>query len=735
MKISIIVAVYNKEKYLSKCLESLLSQTLSDIEIICLDDCSTDNSLAVLKSYAKKDSRIKVIEFNKNSGQGLTRNKALDIALGEFVMMVDGDDWLEPDACEKAYKQITKNQNDMVYFACNNYYEDLNKSETSLRNILPFEKEFGNPAIKLSEINTPFIQGGETCFLIYRRTFLNNNNIRYSQDERIGEDLPFLVKAMVCSDTVSIITDALYNRRMHKNSCSFTCINRWEDLFTAREKAFQIITTNAENKECFLKAFYIYYINSILYWYKRYSKVDKSLKKPFYNKMRNKFLKINESFNIELIKDYIKYDKFKEVLEGKKFKIFETSSDEKYLTITILGIKIKTSKSHLKTVDLRYKQTIERIKASAKNKKIRVAFYVNDSKWICQNLYDLMLKSEHYEPFILVGKNDVEYGHFEYQTKEDISALYNYYKSRNMEVYSAYDFEKNEYIPLDKFNPDIIFYSRQWKVPKIHNILETSKFALTCYVPYFISNSPIKLETGSNFHNLLWKYYVINKELKNEYKKVMKNQGKNLEIVGYPELDTYLTPSPAKKKYTIYAPHWSVGGDTPLNYATFEQNGKFILKFAKQHPELNWIFKPHPALKGKLIESGLMNDNEVENYYNEWDLIGQKYEGPDYFDLFKQSKVLITDCGSFLTEYMPTKNPVILLKSKSAKPYNFLAKKVTKYYYKASNLKELSSLFDEILLNEKDTYKIKRLKMLKSLKLVTNASQNIINNLNKTFGL
>lgn len=215
----------------------------------------------------------------------------------------------------------------------------------------------------------------------------------------------------------------------------------------------------------------------------------------------------------------------------------------------------------------------------------------------------------------------------------------------------------------------------------------------------------------------------------------MKNRGKNLEAVGYPELDTYLKPTEYDKKYIIYAPHWSVGGDTPLNYATFEWNNKFILDFAKQHPELNWVFKPHPALKGKLIESGLMSDKEVENYYNQWNLIGQKYEGPDYFELFKQSKVLITDCGSFLAEYMPTKNPVILLKSKSAKSYNFLAKKVTKYYYKASHLKELSSLFDEILLNEKDTYKIKRLKMLKSLKLVTNASQNIINNLNKTFGL
>lgn len=346
-----------------------------------------------------------------------------------------------------------------------------------------------------------------------------------------------------------------------------------------------------------------------------------------------------------------------------------------------------------------------------------------------------MAANDSYEPFIIIGKNDVELGHFEYQTKENILALYDYFKTRGMKVYLAYDFEKYKYIPLDKFKPDIIFYSRQWKIPQIHNILETSKFALTCYVPYFISNSPAKLEAGSDFHNKLWRYYILNNDLKTEYSKVMKNHGKNLKVVGYPELDTYLHPSDKEKKYTIYAPHWSVGADTPLNYATFEQNGNFILDFAKQHPELNWIFKPHPALKSKLISSKIMSKSEVEEYYTSWDLLGMKYEGPDYFDLFKQSKVLITDCGSFLTEYMPTTNPVILLHSNSAKNYNFLAKKVTKYYYKANNLKELTKLFEEILLEGNDYYKVKRLEILDKLKLITNASQNIIDDLNKTFKL
>ncbi len=127
-KISIIIPVYNVEKYLSKCIDSLVAQTLNDIEIICVDDESPDNSATVIEEYAKKDSRIKLIS-QKNTGASGARNSALKIARGQYILFVDGDDWIENDACEVLYDIAVKNDTDVVMFACMLEYKNntLNK--------------------------------------------------------------------------------------------------------------------------------------------------------------------------------------------------------------------------------------------------------------------------------------------------------------------------------------------------------------------------------------------------------------------------------------------------------------------------------------------------------------------------------------------------------------------------------------------------------------------------------
>ena len=99
-KISVIVPVYKVEKFLPKCLESLINQTLKDIEIICINDGSPDNSLKILEEYAKKDSRIKIIN-QKNAGPSVARNNGMSAASGEYIGFVDSDDWIDLDFYEK----------------------------------------------------------------------------------------------------------------------------------------------------------------------------------------------------------------------------------------------------------------------------------------------------------------------------------------------------------------------------------------------------------------------------------------------------------------------------------------------------------------------------------------------------------------------------------------------------------------------------------------------------------
>ncbi len=744
-KVSIIIPVYNVEKYLRECLDSALGQTLKDIEVICVNDCSTDGSLEILREYASKDDRLKIIDFSENQGPSITRNTALDVAKGDYIMFLDSDDWLELSACEEAYNQIHKNGNDFVFFDCREYLQKAKKFIAGDK-LDVLRRYAHDPNLRLQDIKTPFISGCQIWFKIYRKSFLNENNIRFPS-EHFGEDCVFFIKTLACCKSMSVLDKQLYNYRVFdKSLTTVSAVKYLDDLFTTKEKALDIVL-KFKHKEALLKIFIPYCVNSTLYWYKCWSKQNFRVRKTIYNKTRVLFKSLDEVYGLENYKDFINYKVASSFLKyswerrliRESFKSIVSYSDDgrNHKVLTVLGAKLKL---RIKSFDVEYQSCskkyakhIKRIKQVAKTRKIRVGFYVNDVRWKCQNLYDWMEKSEHFEPFMIVSRT-IKALKYESQNEQELNELYSFFVDKGMKTYLAYDFSTETAIPLDTFEPDIIFYSRQWGVDNNHAIHITSEHSLTCYVPYFISNSPADFESESRFYNTLWRYYVINEDLKDEYSKTMSNKGKNLKVVGHPCIDGYLKEETLEKKYTIYAPHWSLHSKN-LNYATFEWNGKYILEYAKQHPEMNWVFKPHPVLKIRLLECGIMSEQEIEDYYNEWAKIGIKYEGPEYLQLFKESKVLITDCGSFLAEYMPTKNPVILLRSANATPYNFLAQKVTKYYYHAHNLDDVKVLFEEVLVKGLDKNREKRLEMLDNLKLVTDATQNIIADFNKEFDL
>ena len=125
-KISIIVPVYNVEKYLHQCMDSLVNQTLSDIEIICVNDETPDNSLEILNEYASKDSRVKVIS-QKNTGLSGARNTGMKYVTGEYIMFIDSDDWLDIDTCELAYSEAEKESADAVLWAYMREFGDHQK--------------------------------------------------------------------------------------------------------------------------------------------------------------------------------------------------------------------------------------------------------------------------------------------------------------------------------------------------------------------------------------------------------------------------------------------------------------------------------------------------------------------------------------------------------------------------------------------------------------------------------
>ena len=124
-KVSIIIPVYNVEKYISECLDSCINQTLQDIEIIIVDDCGSDKSIDIVKEYAKKDSRIKIIYNKQNQGPFVSRNNAAIKASGEYLLCLDSDDFLDLKACEIAYNATKDGYYDIVKFNAYNYDRNI----------------------------------------------------------------------------------------------------------------------------------------------------------------------------------------------------------------------------------------------------------------------------------------------------------------------------------------------------------------------------------------------------------------------------------------------------------------------------------------------------------------------------------------------------------------------------------------------------------------------------------
>lgn len=129
-KVSIIVPVYNVEKYLKKCLNSLINQTLIDIEIICVNDGSTDNSEKILQQFAKQDSRVKILS-QQNKGQSVARNVAIENATGDYLGFVDSDDWVDLDYFEKLYNRAKEFECDIAcagFKRCGKFINSIRKS-------------------------------------------------------------------------------------------------------------------------------------------------------------------------------------------------------------------------------------------------------------------------------------------------------------------------------------------------------------------------------------------------------------------------------------------------------------------------------------------------------------------------------------------------------------------------------------------------------------------------------
>ena len=217
-KVSIVIPVYNTEKYLCQCLDSVINQTLTDFEIICVDDGSTDESPSILSNYEKRDSRFKVIS-QSNKGPGTARNIGMNQASGEYLIFLDSDDWFELDFLSKLVETCEIHQSDISI--CRSVEFDTETGKESPSNwmlkteLLPSKKTVFSP----EEAATVLFQFtyGMAWDKLYRRSFLMNEGISFPNLKN-SEDLAFVFPTLLAAKRIAVIEKVLVHHRINRSS-------------------------------------------------------------------------------------------------------------------------------------------------------------------------------------------------------------------------------------------------------------------------------------------------------------------------------------------------------------------------------------------------------------------------------------------------------------------------------------------------------------------------------------
>ncbi|NBH82433.1 glycosyltransferase [bacterium C-53] len=233
IKVSVVMPVYNAEKYLEQTLDCLVNQTMKEMEIICVDDGSTDQSCNILKKYAQIDSRI-TIYYQKNSGAGIARNLGIQHATGEYLSILDSDDVFELDMLESAYRKAKIDEVDICVFKMDMFAEEVEKRYpwhlSILKSQLPDFEPFTYKDIS-ENIFRVFV--GWTWDKLFRRQFVIENKL-FFQDLRTTNDMFFTYTALVRASKICILNKTLVHQRINlKNSLSATREKSWNCFYIA----------------------------------------------------------------------------------------------------------------------------------------------------------------------------------------------------------------------------------------------------------------------------------------------------------------------------------------------------------------------------------------------------------------------------------------------------------------------------------------------------------------------
>ena len=283
-KISIVLPVYNVEPYLRQCLDSVVNQTMRELQIICVNDGSTDGSSVILEEYASEDSRIKIIH-QENQGSGSARNAAYPYIRGRYTYFVDPDDWIELDLCQHCWDKAEAAEANMVVMRCIVHNPEPKCSP-------PFNPTFLDIRQTPEEKYDAFGYGAAPWLRFWRSDFLLSNRIRFPEGKRPFNDMLPAWKGLVLADRIAILDRPLYHYRARPGSYQQTI----------DEKHFFIVSAMVETEKmlhetgCYESYRNAFILQKLKLWFSCYHSVPKSLIPRFAVLIRNALTEDDREF-------------------------------------------------------------------------------------------------------------------------------------------------------------------------------------------------------------------------------------------------------------------------------------------------------------------------------------------------------------------------------------------------------------------------------------------------------
>lgn len=267
-KISVIIPAYNVEEYIGECLDSALNSTLKDLEIICIDDGSTDSTPEILKEYAEKDGRI-IVLTKQNGGAASSRNLALPRARGKYIHFLDSDDKIHPRAYEYLYSEAQNNNLDILYFDYTAFYHN-DEIKKNYKFVKPtavkqgvYDDVMTGRDMYISAVNNKTFCSS-TCFQLVRRDFLTENNISFVEGI-VYEDNIFNIQTLLSAKRAAYRNIILYLRRIREGSVVTSTVtkHRIYSLFTVLNKFEEFATAHGFNEDKELYSAYVLHCGRI----------------------------------------------------------------------------------------------------------------------------------------------------------------------------------------------------------------------------------------------------------------------------------------------------------------------------------------------------------------------------------------------------------------------------------------------------------------------------------------